>query len=374
MIDCSKITPLADPPGQRTFGIFVVIVDENGETTVLQQEPTDRFLHWNAALGRVEWIDFSGSVLPASGDGYIHRLGGVIQFIFNPSGRGIPAQDQSGNPYMIVVPAMPDGEGQVLTINSSGEPQFVDPPNTAITISGATTVLDTVRAKTNTVSIINVKADSIIVSNGTTAIALLNVDENIDITTSGLNGLDTGAEASATWYYVYIVSDGNPVNQSAMLSTDPNSPNFGATGYTHWARVSVVRNDGSGDFLGYTQAGDHLAVTPLSFATGKIIPDTGAIAAIPQDIALTTLIPPITKEVDVILAAACASPQDGVAIGSDVGIRGYKAICSFQFGGTAVGTAVDVVIENPISPQIYWARLSAAATTGSASIGAYRIK
>ena len=40
---------------------------------------------------------------------------------------------------------------------------------------------------------------------------------NIDITASGVNGLDTGSEAASTFYAVYVIDDSTGVNAAAGL-------------------------------------------------------------------------------------------------------------------------------------------------------------
>lgn len=75
----------------------------------------------------------------------------------------------------------------------------------------------------------------------------------VDITTSGLGGIDTGTVAANTWYYVWEVSDGT--NRSAYISLSYNSPTIiGA--YAWVARVGVVRTDGSANLVGFVQYGN----------------------------------------------------------------------------------------------------------------------
>lgn len=73
-----------------------------------------------------------------------------------------------------------------------------------------------------------------------------------DITVSGANGLDAGAEASDTWYYVWVISDGT--TEAALLSASSTNPTMPA-GYTYKALVGAVRNDSSGDFIDFKQYG-----------------------------------------------------------------------------------------------------------------------
>jgi len=73
------------------------------------------------------------------------------------------------------------------------------------------------------------------------------------ITSSGANGLDTGSEASSTWYYVYVIGDTSGVNSPAsLLSASATSPTL-PSGYDVHRRVGAVRNDSGSDFIPFVQ-------------------------------------------------------------------------------------------------------------------------
>lgn len=74
-----------------------------------------------------------------------------------------------------------------------------------------------------------------------------------DITASGANGLDAGAEAASTWYAVHII-DGPAVAVASLLSLSPTAPTLPA-GYTVFRRIGWVRNDGSQNFRPFTCEG-----------------------------------------------------------------------------------------------------------------------
>lgn len=64
----------------------------------------------------------------------------------------------------------------------------------------------------------------------------------LDITVSGLGGLDTGTVANNTWYYVWVISNGTLVNGIYSLSkTAPTMP----AGYTYKMLVSRLYYDGA---------------------------------------------------------------------------------------------------------------------------------
>lgn len=61
--------------------------------------------------------------------------------------------------------------------------------------------------------------------------------------------LDTGSEASGTWYYVYLCGDGVGSTYTACFSASASAP----SGYTYYKLIGRVRNDGSSDILPFTQ-------------------------------------------------------------------------------------------------------------------------
>ena len=74
----------------------------------------------------------------------------------------------------------------------------------------------------------------------------------VDITDSGINGLDTGAEATSTWYAVFLVSGSSGVG--GLLSLNQTTPTM-PSGFTFKRRIGWVRNDGSDNFLKFVMYG-----------------------------------------------------------------------------------------------------------------------
>jgi len=78
------------------------------------------------------------------------------------------------------------------------------------------------------------------------------VNLTADITASGANGLDTGAEATSTWYYLWAIYNGTTV--ASLISASATAPTM-PTGYTYKARVGAIYNNGSDDFIDILQLG-----------------------------------------------------------------------------------------------------------------------
>ena len=74
------------------------------------------------------------------------------------------------------------------------------------------------------------------------------------ITSSGANGLDTGAEASNTWYYAFVIYNPTTNTTASLMSLSATAPTL-PSGYTFFVRVGAVRNDGSSNLYRTLQAG-----------------------------------------------------------------------------------------------------------------------
>jgi hypothetical protein len=91
---------------------------------------------------------------------------------------------------------------------------------------------------------------SIMDSTGTTLLTF-SADQAVVLSASGANGLDTGAEASSTWYYLYAISDGTNIRGLWSVTNEAVSGSVTLpSGYTLKAQTPYVwRNDGSSNII-----------------------------------------------------------------------------------------------------------------------------
>jgi hypothetical protein len=83
------------------------------------------------------------------------------------------------------------------------------------------------------------------------------VSVTVDITVSGANGLDTGAEAGTSYYHIWGI--GKPDGTfAAVLSTNSN-PTL-PSGYTYYGMIGAVFNDGSSNFYKFKQLGNIVSI------------------------------------------------------------------------------------------------------------------
>ncbi|MEK6705540.1 MAG: hypothetical protein AABZ06_07110 [Bdellovibrionota bacterium] len=134
------------------------------------------------------------------------------------------------------------------------------------------------------------------------------------ITSSGANGLDTGSEASSTWYYVWVIYNGTTV--ASLLSTSATAPTM-PSGYTYKVRAGSVYNDASSNFERFYQ----IDRTAYYYAYSSAL--SAGSATVMTSVSLTALVPPIA--VSAIIMAYCA--------GDDVS-QILAGMCSIGYDGT----------------------------------------
>mgnify|MGYP006277948125 CR=1 FL=1 len=100
---------------------------------------------------------------------------------------------------------------------------------------------------------VTVTASELMMKSTTGAYLATSVSVTGTITASGANGLDTGSEASNTWYYVWVIYNDSTI--ALLLSTSSTAPTM-PSGYTYKVRVGAIRNDGSSNLYRTIQYGN----------------------------------------------------------------------------------------------------------------------
>jgi hypothetical protein len=78
--------------------------------------------------------------------------------------------------------------------------------------------------------------------------------KTLSITSSGLNGLDTGSEASSTWYYTYVIYNPTTSTVNGLISASSTSPTL-PSGYTKYRRIGSFYNDSGSNIRVFSQGG-----------------------------------------------------------------------------------------------------------------------
>ncbi|MGE3583050.1 MAG: hypothetical protein AB7J28_16735 [Hyphomonadaceae bacterium] len=180
------------------------------------------------------------------------------------------------------------------------------------------------------------------------------VNVTATITTSGANGLDTGAEAANTWYSIWVIYNPGSGTTASLLSTSATNPTM-PSGYTFKRRVGWVRNDAGSDFLRFTQKGNRVQFTVGT--TPSVAPQMASGAAgstsVPTWVAVATgAYVPTTA--GAIIGFAVAQPSAGQVIVAPN--NGYGQIDSSSNPPPVGLIDNNVMFEfNLESSNIYWA-------------------
>lgn len=137
-----------------------------------------------------------------------------------------------------------------------------------------------------------------------------------DITVGGANGLDTGAAANNTWYYIWVISNG--ATAASLLSTSSTAPTL-PVGYTYKALIGAVYRTTA--FRNFTQRGSRVQ------AAEQWQTLSGGTATGLTSVSMSTFVPPIHKQVTVAdfhstpasLGQSAGNVYAGNAVGKVVG-------------------------------------------------------
>lgn len=139
----------------------------------------------------------------------------------------------------------PTADRTITLPDYSGTSSLADP------VVGQVKKFSALNNSTNPNYQIDITSDAIVVENtSNVSLKIKTWSLTVDITVSGANGLDTGAEASSTWYYLWAIYDGT--NKRGLLSTSSTAPTM-PTGYTFKALVGIVFNDSGSNFVSFRQ-------------------------------------------------------------------------------------------------------------------------
>ena len=248
----------------------------------------DALIYWDDSIGDFVWVGFTGGDTPTDGkiivgDGtnWVTESGATARaslgstsvgdavFIAANAAAGRTALDVPSNSEAIL-DTIVDAKGDLIVgsaadtvarkaVGADGLPLIAKSDASdglayeASVPYGIATAIGLVctRASASTIS---VTADAMWLSNSSGGVKRFTaVSETASIAASGANGIDTGAEAGNTWYYLYVIGklDGTVDSLLSLSATAPTLP----SGYVFSALVSAIRNDGSSNFRDQIQHG-----------------------------------------------------------------------------------------------------------------------
>jgi hypothetical protein len=162
---------------------------------------------------------------------------------------------------------------------------------------------------------------------------------SVDLTVSGAGGLDTGAEAANTTYFIWILGDSLGVNQPvAVASLSSFQPTLPA-GYDLQRRIGAIRNNAGSNIIKFYQRGDGRTRTVWyddDLANLNVLTGGSAIAF--TNVSLTGFVPSTSGNVHLLAgflapAAPAGAATDQLQLRPD-GAVGADGPWNFQPGNT----------------------------------------
>lgn len=195
----------------------------------------------------------------------------------------------------------------------------------------------------------------------------------VDISTPGAGGLDTGSEASDTWYYLWLIAkpDGTVAGLLSLSSTSPTMP----SGYVYKKLFFVVRNNSSSNIIKFvchgngtqrdceydTAIGTDIMVSPITIETTYAGTD---------DIDFAHAVPPIADEAYYYLAVTMGTTPEAANVlpkGADESGGGW-----IVWGGeTGHGTAIYAWLRVGTN-QILRAKMNSAQALNAATFAVHK--
>ena len=120
-----------------------------------------------------------------------------------------------------------------------------------------------------TTSTLSITADEILLksASGRARAVAFSPAITVDMAVAGAGGLDTGAEAASTWYYIWAIAAA-PASAMGLLSLSASAPTLPA-GFNYKALVGVVRNDSGSNFIAFVQNARRVITPPTLVFTAK---------------------------------------------------------------------------------------------------------
>lgn len=125
------------------------------------------------------------------------------------------------------------------------------------------------KLKYNSASSVTITTGEVVCSNSGGTVRRLRKNTSTISTTWSVaaNGLDAGAEASSTTYYIYAVADADSENFTVFISTNSSTP----TGATYYKRLGSFTNNSSSDIESIANDDENSIVSTGTIASGGTI-------------------------------------------------------------------------------------------------------
>lgn len=180
-----------------------------------------------------------------------------------------------------------------------------------------------------------------------------NVAFNINFTTIGANGLDSGSFAASNIYYLYLIDNGaTPAGLASLSATAPTLP----TGYAYKCRIGAIPSDVSTHLYGFSQLGAQATLTSnLSGTPFEVAALTGT-CFVTYTTETFSLFPPTASQMLILLTINSTSAVGSLPL---AGVLGRNAIGYRQVGNATTAANQQISLQPVGTNQIGYCSNSA---------------
>lgn len=226
---------------------------------------------------------------------------------------------------------------------------------------------EALRIATATAATVVVTANAITVpaNTGNGGVTHTGISKTVDITTSGVvNGLDTGSEASSTWYYIWIWSDGSTYGCCfSTSSTSITDTRVGSPPITHKKLIGAVYNNSSSNFATFIQIDNRVYYPGSANSWGALSAGSSTSVA---ELSISLDVPPIAQAL--VLQLAVTSGDGYMCVYSDSSGTYWGATCPNDVS-TAISSYIqEVTIMITTSQKCYYKMAGTPTNRGYASV------
>lgn len=194
---------------------------------------------------------------------------------------------------------------------------------------------------------VDIDADTVVIFNAAGyARKFTSINLTVDITASGANGLDTGAEGSSTWYHLWVIAQQNGT-VAGLLSASATAPTLPAD-YLFYGYVGAVYNNSSSNFVAFYQRGDGLT---SDVTAGAAL--SGGTQTSYTTVSLAAYVPITAKCVDIFIgvnaSSGTAEVTNYVAPAGSGTTATYGVFFSRQSSGVSTSTDISTYANFPLS-------------------------
>lgn len=181
---------------------------------------------------------------------YFLQFNNTLTLTYNATSLILPGSENivTANGDTAIAQYLGSGNWRIVAYQKIAAPQ----PSIGFALPGVNGLTIANNAGTPSAKIDISDTTAILTNSSNYATVIGNVSCTINLSTTGLNGLDTGSVSASTWYYLYIIT--NNVTSGCLASTSSTSPTMPA-GYTYKLRVGAMSTDGSNNLFRSQQNG-----------------------------------------------------------------------------------------------------------------------